>query len=125
MMIRVLEEARSVKFYETCFGLKIADRRAWPDFTLVYMSNTEKDFELELTVNKGKDQPYELGNGYGHLAFVVDDLEAEHARIASAGYQPKDIKSMQHDGQPFGKFFFIEDPDGYKIEVLQKGGRFR
>jgi lactoylglutathione lyase len=38
---------------------------------------------------------------------------------------PKDIKQMSHDGKPFGKFFFIEDPDGYKIEVLQKGGRFK
>ncbi len=125
MMIRVLDEARSVAFYQSCFALKIADRRDWPDFTLIYMSNASSDFELELTVNKGRAEAYELGNGYGHLAFVVDDLEAEHARIAAAGYAPKDIKTMTHDGQPFGKFFFIEDPDGYKIEVLQKGGRFK
>lgn len=124
MMVRVMDEARSVKFYETCFGLKISDRRAWPDFTLIYLKNPENDFELELTVNRGRDQPYELGSGYGHIAFVVDDVEAEHKRISSAGYAPKDIKTMQHDGQPFGKFFFIDDPDGYKIEVLQKGGRF-
>ena len=116
MMVRVLDEARSVKFYETCFGLKIAERRDWPDFSLTYMSNAENDFEVELTVNKGRDQPYDLGNGYGHIALVVDDLEAEHARIAKAGYTPKDIKTMMHDGKPFGKFFFIEDPDGYKIE---------
>ena len=57
--------------------------------------------------------------------FKRSDLEAERARIAAAGYQPKDIKTMTHDGQPFGKFFFIEDPDGYKIEVLQRGGRFQ
>jgi lactoylglutathione lyase len=125
MMLRVLDETRSIKFYDTCFGLKIADRRDWPDFTLIYLANPENDFELELTVNKGRDQPYELGNGYGHLAFVVDDLASEHARIAAAGYAPKDIKSMTHDGQPFGTFFFIDDPDGYKIEVLQKAGRFR
>lgn len=125
MMIRVLDEARSVSFYETCFGLRVAERRVWPDFSLTYMSNPENDFELELTVNKGRSEPYELGNGYGHLAFVVDNLEAEHARIAAAGYQPKDIKSMTHDGQPFGRFFFIDDPDGYKIEVLQKAGRFK
>ncbi|MEQ1653058.1 MAG: VOC family protein [Hyphomicrobium sp.] len=125
MMIRVLDEARSVKFYETCFGLKVADRRDWPDFSLTYMSNAENDFEVELTVNKGRTEPYDLGNGYGHVAFVVDNLEAEHARVASAGYTPGDIKQMTHDGQPFGKFFFITDPDGYKIEVLQKGGRFK
>jgi len=124
-MIRVREEARSVKFYETCFGLKIAERREWPDFSLTYMSNADNDFELELTVNNGRTDAYNLGDGYGHLAFVVDDLDAEHARITAAGYTPKDIKTMTHDGQPFGKFFFIEDPDGYKIEVLQKGGRFK
>lgn len=125
MMVRVLDEARSVKFYETCFGLKVAERREWPDFSLTYMSNPENDFEVELTVNKGRTEPYELGGGYGHVAFVVDDLEAERERMSAAGYQPKDIKNMQHDGKPFGKFFFIDDPDGYKIEVLQKGGRFR
>ena len=124
MMVRVLDEARSVKFYETCFGLKIVERRDWPDFSLTYMSNPEAPFEVELTVNKGRTEPYDLGNGYGHIALVVDDLEAEHARITAAGYQPKDIKTMSHDGKPFGKFFFIEDPDGYKIEVIQKGGRF-
>lgn len=125
MMVRVMDEARSVKFYETCFGLKIADRKDWPDFTLIYLKNAQSDFELELTVNKGRDQPYVLGQGYGHIAFVVDDLGAERTRMEAAGYQPKDIKSMTHDGQPFGTFFFIEDPDGYKIEVLQKGGRFK
>jgi lactoylglutathione lyase len=125
MMIRVLDEARSVKFYETCFGLKVAERRDWPDFSLTYMSNAENDFEVELTVNNGRTEAYDLGNGYGHVAFVVDDLEAERARIAAAGYAPKDIKQMTHDGKPFGKFFFIEDPDGYKIELLQKGGRFK
>lgn len=125
MMVRVMDEARSVKFYEACFGLKVADRKDWPDFTLIYLKNDETDFEVELTVNKGRDQPYDAGNGYGHIAFVVDDLGAERTRIESAGYQPKDIKSMTHEGQPFGTFFFIEDPDGYKIEVLQKGGRFK
>ncbi len=124
MMVRVLDEARSVKFYETVLGLKIAERRDWPEFSLTYMSNADANFEVELTVNKGRTEPYDLGTGYGHAAFIVDDLEAEHKRIATAGYQPKDIKTMTHDGKPFGKFFFIEDPDGYKIEIIQKGGRF-
>ncbi len=124
MMVRVLDEARSVKFYETVLGLRTAERREWPDFSLTYMKSPEADFEVELTVNKGRTEPYDLGNGYGHIAVVVDSLEAEHARIAAAGYQPKDIKTMQHDGKPFGRFFFIEDPDGYKIEIIEKGGRF-
>lgn len=125
MMVRVLDEARSVDFYRRAFGLEIADRVDFPDFALIYMSNPEASFELELTVNKGRGEAYALGNGYGHFAVAVDDLEAEHARIAALGFQPKDIKVMNHEGKPFGKFFFIDDPDGYKIEVLQKGGRFR
>jgi lactoylglutathione lyase len=124
MMVRVMDEARSVDFYSRAFGLRIADRVDFPDFTLIYMRNPQADFEVELTVNKGRSEPYQLGNGYGHLAFAVDDLEAEHKRIAAAGLAPEDIKQMTHDGKPFGKFFFIEDPDGYKIEVLQRGGRF-
>ena len=123
-MVRVLDEARSVTFYRTAFGLEIAERVAFPDFTLIYMSNAETGFELELTVNTGRTEPYDLGNGYGHLAVSVADIEAEHARMRAAGLVPKDVKQMTRDGTPFAKFFFIEDPDGYKIEVLQRGGRF-
>lgn len=125
MMVRVTDETRALDFYGKAFGLAVADRVDFPDFTLIYLKNPENDFELELTVNKGRASPYELGNGYGHLAFVVDDLEAERARIADLGFAPKDIKQMTHEGKPFGKFFFIDDPDGYKIEVLQRAGRFR
>ena len=125
MMVRVNEEARSVDFYRKAFGLEISERVDFPDFTLIYMKGTQSPFEVELTVNKGRAEPYSLGDGYGHMAFVVEDLAAEHARMKSAGLAPKDIKQMAHDGKPFGTFFFIEDPDGYKIEVLQRGGRFQ
>lgn len=124
MMVRVREEARSVDFYKKAFGLDVAERVDFPDFTLIYLRGKESPFELELTVNKDRAEPYALGDGYGHLAFSVDDLAAEHARLLSVGLAPKDIKQMTHEGKPFGKFFFIEDPDGYKIEVLQRGGRF-
>lgn len=125
MMVRVMDEARSVDFYRTAFGLEIADRFDFDDFTLIYMSNPEADFEVELTVNKGRTEPYQVGNGYGHVAFAVDNLEAEHARFAAAGLAPKDIKNMSHNGTPLARFFFVEDPDGYKIEVLQRNGRYR
>jgi len=124
MMVRVLDEARSVDFYRKAFGLEISQRADFPDFTLIYMKGEQSPFEVELTVNKGRTEPYALGDGYGHLAFAVDDLAAEHARMHSAGLAPKDIRQMTHEGKPFGQFFFIEDPDGYKIEVLQRGGRF-
>jgi lactoylglutathione lyase len=66
-----------------------------------------------------------LGAGYGHLAFCVDDLDAEHARFESAGFNPRKIVEFNRDGALLARFFFIEDPDGYKIEVLQKHGRYR
>jgi lactoylglutathione lyase len=125
MMVRVLDEERSVAFYSQVFGLSVAERVDFADFTLIYLRNPEADFEVELTVNKGRTEPYDLGNGYGHVAFVVDDLAAERERIAALGYSPKDIKQLDLNGQPFGRFFFIDDPDGYKIEVVQKGGRFK
>lgn len=112
-------------FYRSAFGLEVADRVDFEGFTLIYLKNASADFELELTVNKDRAAPYVLGDGYGHLAFVVDDLAAERARMVQAGLAPKDFKQMMHQGAPFASFFFIEDPDGYKIEVLQKGGRFR
>lgn len=124
MMLRVLDEDRSVDFYTKCFALKIAERREWPDFCLIYMSNTESSFEIELTVNKGRTDGYELGTGYGHLAFVVDNLTQERERLLKLGFAPKEIKEMKHDGKLFGRFFFLEDPDGYKIEILEKSGRF-
>jgi lactoylglutathione lyase len=124
-MIRVLDEARSLAFYEKAFGLKIADRLDFPEFTLIYLSNPESAFELELTVNKGRAEPYELGTGYGHLAFVVDDLDAERARFEAEGLQPRKIVAFEPDGKLVARFFFVEDPDGYRIEVLQKHGRYR
>ena len=124
-MIRVLEEARSVAFYETAFGLKVADRLDFPGFTLIYLSNTESGFELELTVNKDRTEPYGLGDGYGHLAVTVADVDAEHARMTDAGLAPRKLVDFQKDGVPVARFFFVADPDGYQIEVLHRAGRFR
>ncbi len=124
-MIRVLDEARSIAFYAQAFGLEIADRLDFDTFTLVYMSNAENDFELELTINKGRTEPYALGDGYGHIAFCVDDLDAEHARFEAAGGAPRKFVEFMRDGTLLARFFFVADPDGYQIEVLQRHGRYR
>lgn len=123
-MIRVLDEQRSVDFYDKAFGLKPSYRLDFPTFTLVYLRNGENDFELELTINKDRAEPYTHGDGYGHVAVVVDDLAAEHARFAAAGLNPLDIKEFAPDGQLIARFFFVLDPDGYKIEVLQRHGHY-
>ncbi len=125
MMIRVLNEARSVAFYETAFGLGIADRFGFEGFTLVYLRNPEIDFEVELTINHDRTEPYQLGDGYGHVAFAVDDIATEHARFTAAGLNPNPVKEFHREGALLARFFFVTDPDGYKIEVLQKHGRYR
>ena len=123
-MIRVLDEARSVEFYRTAFGLSVADRLDFPEFTLVYLSNAESGFEVELTINKDRTEPYDLGDGYGHLAVSVPDLAAEHARLEAAGLTPRKLVEFAPAGNLVGRFFFIADPDGYQIEVLERSGRF-
>jgi lactoylglutathione lyase len=123
-MIRVLDEARSVGFYQTAFGLTVAERLDFDSFTLVYLSNPESPFEVELTVNKGRTEPYDLGDGYGHLAVSVADATAEHARLTAAGLAPRKLVDFAPGGTVIARFFFIADPDGYQIEVLQRGGRY-
>ena len=123
-MIRVLDEARSLAFYDTAFGLKVADRLDFDSFTLVYLSNAESTFEVELTINKCRTEPYNLGDGYGHLAVSVTDVAAEHARLTAAGLGPRKIVDFAPAGSVIARFFFIADPDGYQIEVIQRGGRF-
>ena len=124
-MVRVLDEKRSVGFYSQAFGLDVAARYEFETFTLVYVSNAEGDFELELTVNKGREVPYALGDGYGHIAVSVEDVDAEHARLTELGLTVGKIVNAEFKGAPFAKYFFICDPDGYKIEVLQRGERFK
>ena len=123
-MIRVLNEEKSVDFYGKAFNLTIADKFAFDGFTLIYLRNKEADFEVELTINHDRKEPYNLGDGYGHIAFAVTNLEAEHKRMTDFGFAPQPIKEFFREGSLLAKFFFVTDPDGYKIEVLQSHGRY-
>jgi lactoylglutathione lyase len=124
-MMRVLDERRSLEFYRSAFGLEIADRYPFDGFTLIYLRNPESDVEVEFTVNHDREAPYTHGDGYGHIAVAVDDLEAEHARMTAIGLDPAPIKPFFHEKELMARFFFVTDPDGYKIEVLQQHGRYR
>lgn len=125
IMIRVLEEARSLAFYKQAFGMQLSKRIEFDTFTLIYLRNTETDFELELTVNKDRTKPYEMGDGYGHIAFCVDDIDAEHQRMEAASLKPKKLIDFKHHGKLIARLFFVVDPDGYEIEVLQKFGHYQ
>lgn len=124
-MIRVLDEARSLDFYAKAFGLEPAERLPFDGFTLIYLRNAENDVELELTVNHDRATPYTHGDGYGHLAVAVADLDGEHARLTALGLPVTPVKEFAPGGALLARFFFVTDPDGYKIEVLQRHGRYR
>jgi lactoylglutathione lyase len=124
-MIRVKDLDGSLDFYQSALGLTPSHRLDFDDFSLVYLRNDETDAEIELTWNKGRAEPYTHGDGYGHFAFVVDDARAEHERLVGLKLSPKDVKEFRDGkGDLIARFFFIEDPDGYKIEVLERHGHY-
>ncbi|MBH9972954.1 MULTISPECIES: lactoylglutathione lyase [Commensalibacter] len=120
-MLRVFDLDKSISFYKT-LGLHEVRRKDVPEgkYTLVYMAyqgNDKGGAELELTYNWGSETPYNVGTGFGHLAFGVDDVTQLVEKIRQSGgkitREPGPVK--------FGKTFiaFVEDPDGYKIELIQ------
>ncbi|PSW20190.1 lactoylglutathione lyase [Photobacterium sanctipauli] len=123
-MVRVYDLDKSLSFYKQALDLDIAERLDFDCFSLVYLRNEENDMELELTWNEGAE-PYTHGTGYGHIAVAVDELEKEHEKLTQLGYEPAEIKEFFRDGQLLAKFFFVLDPDGYKIEFLQRHGRYQ
>ena len=124
-MIRVLDLDKSLAFYRDVLEMTPSHTLDFPDFSLVYLRNEEDDAELELTYNKGRTEPYTHGTGYGHVAVVVEDLDARHAAITATGYAPLAIKEFKRGDELLARFFFVQDPDGYKIEVLQRHGHYR
>jgi lactoylglutathione lyase len=125
-MIRVSDLDKSLDFYRMAFDLKPSHRLDFDDFSLVYLRNDRSEAEIELTWNKGRGAPYTHGDGYGHVAFVVDDVRAERERLVGLNLNPKEVKEFHKDaGDLIARFFFIEDPDGYKIEVLERHGHYR
>lgn len=124
-MIRVYDLDRSITFYKDALDLDVADRFDFDGFTLVYLRNGENDFELELTHNHNQPEPYSHGSGYGHLAVCVDDVAATHSALSEQGYEPADVKEFHRDNALMARFFFLTDPDGYKIEFLEKHGRYQ
>jgi lactoylglutathione lyase len=124
-MIRVLDLDRSLRFYRDVLALREVHRLDFPDFALVYLRNGDNDFEIELTHNKGQQTPYSHGTGYGHVAVVVNDVNAERARVVALGYPPTEVKEFKRGDELLARFFFIQDPDGYKIEVLERHGHYQ
>lgn len=125
MMIRVLDLDKSLKFYADVLGLEEAHRLDFPDFALVYLRNAENDVEVELTLNKGRTEAYTHGTGYGHVGVVVPDANEAHAALVAKGYEPAPVKEFKRGDELLARFFFIQDPDGYKIELLERHGHYQ
>ncbi len=124
-MIRVLDLDKSIRFYADVLNLSEAHRLDFPDFALVYLRNDENDFELELTLNKGRAEPYTHGTGYGHIAVVVPDAAAAREALVAKGHDPAPVKEFKRGDELLARFFFIQDPDGYKIEMLERHGHYQ
>ncbi len=115
--IRVLDLDASERFYIDAFGFKVARKKDYPDnFTLSYLVAPGALFELELTYNYDQAEPYTLGNGYSHVAVGVDNLEQSYQQHLAAGFEVTQLKGLP--GSP-PQFYFITDPDGYKVEVVR------
>jgi lactoylglutathione lyase len=121
-MIRTKNLDASIKFYETCLGMKELRRRDVPGgkYTLAfvgYASNPEQA-EIELTYNYGQDDGYEIGTGFGHLAVGVPNVaEAVEKVRAAGGKVTREAGPVQHGTTVIA---FVEDPDGYKIELIER-----
>ena len=104
-MIRVRDLDRSVRFYREALELAVRDH--FPStVSLTYLANDQSGFELELTHNQGQAEPYSHGNGYGHLAVTVADIEAAHQRLTALGLAPASVKAMHHEGTLLARLFF-------------------
>ncbi len=124
-MIRVLDLDKSMRFYADVLDLHEAHRLDFPDFALVYLRNPENDFEIELTFNKGRDEAYTHGTGYGHVGVVIEDAVVTRAQLVAKGYEPTPVKEFTRGEELLARFFFIQDPDGYKIEMLERWGHYQ
>ncbi|SFF62829.1 lactoylglutathione lyase [Fontimonas thermophila] len=118
-MIRVGDLDRSIAFYTEVLGMKLLSRKDYPEgrFTLAFVGYGDGGAEIELTYNYGVER-YEPGTGFGHIAIEVDDAYAACARVkARGGKVTREAGPMKHGTTVIA---FVEDPDGYKIEFIQK-----
>jgi lactoylglutathione lyase len=116
--IRVLDIDRSVEFYGR-LGFEHRGQLNFESAYNVYLGLPGDGDILELTVNIGREQPYDLGEGYNHMAIVVDDLDALLESLAGHGIEPEK-PPYAPGGRDEYRICFVADPDGYRIELIDK-----
>lgn len=123
-MLRVGDLDRSLMFYTDVLGMKLLRRKDYPDgkFTLAFVGYQDENEGAVIELTHNWDTPtYDLGNGYGHIALEVEDAYDACARIKERGGNvTREAGPMKH-GQTV--IAFVEDPDGYKIELIQRKAR--
>jgi len=122
-MLYVRDLERAISFYEKLADLHVVDRHRYPGNSLVFMRGAGSDFELELI----QPDMWEFGPAEAprwHIAFSVEDLKGEHARLKSLGFNPEPIEDFSPEGRFMNDWFYLYDPDGYQIEFLEQRGRF-
>jgi lactoylglutathione lyase len=114
--IRVRDINASTDFYRR-LGFEHRGRLNFDSAYNVYMGLPNDGDVLELTVNVGRDEPYDLGEGYNHMAVVVDDLDGLLASLAEVGIEPEKPPYAPGDREEY-RICFVADPDGYRIELI-------
>jgi lactoylglutathione lyase len=120
--VRVLDPDASVAFYEA-LGYERRGKLQFETAYNIYMGLPGDGDTLELTVNIGREEPYDLGDGYNHIALTVDDLDAQLAELAKIGVEPEKPPFAPGGREEIGRICFVGDPDGYRIELID-GGSF-
>jgi lactoylglutathione lyase len=118
--VRVRDAEASVSFYEA-LGFERRGRLNFDSAYNVYLGLPGDGDTLELTVILDRDEPYDLGDGYNHIALTVDDLDEVLDRLAEIGVEPE--KPPYHPGgrDDLPLVAFVADPDGYRIELIDRG----
>ena len=119
---RITNVDRSVDFYKA-LGFEETGRLPIRDEAInVFMGLPEDGDEprLELTYNVGRDEPYDLGSGYGHIAITTGDLDSALERLAGQGIEPERPPYTVREGG--SRLCFVRDPDGYRIELIERRG---
>jgi lactoylglutathione lyase len=119
---RITDIDRSVAFYQALGFNEIGRLPIRDEAINVFMGLPEDGPEprLELTYNIGRDEPYEIGTGYGHIAITTADLDGALERLAEQGIEPERPPYTVREGG--SRLCFVRDPDGYRIEILERTG---
>lgn len=117
-MLRVSDPEATISFYKEAFNMELKKEKEMDTFTLYFLGSPDQTAELELTYNHGEDEPYDKGDGFGHIAIHTPEdmtLQEAYEKAVEAGgedYRPP--------SECPGDYAFVKDPEGYEVEILAR-----